>query len=182
MKNFVLAFAGSIASGKSTISLNIAEALHWPYTSFSNYIRNIAKLRGLEETREVLQDIGQSLIEEGWEPFCYSVLNETNWCPGAPLVIDGIRHIEAVNTLRLIVSPTKLLLIFVNTQESIREARLFKRDTENTNMQIIENHPTEAQVKTLLPQIADLIVSNDKTTNSTLQEILAWLERIETIC
>ena len=178
MKASVLAFAGSIASGKSTISLGVANALGWPYVSFGDYIRKIAKLRGLEDSREIFQEIGQSLIEEGWDKFCWSVLNQVEWSPGKPLVIDGIRHIEAIDTLRSIAFPAKLLLIFIEVKESTREARFLKRETyDHKNLHIVENHPVEAQVKTLLPQTADLIVRNDEPIADTLYQIIMWISK-----
>jgi dephospho-CoA kinase len=128
VKSLVLAFSGSIGSGKSTLSLSVAKALNWPYVSFGNHVRTVALLRGLGESREVLQEVGESLIQEGWEQFCKSVLAQTTWEPGEPLVVDGIRHVEAVETLQLLIVPSELLLIHITLNEPTRKARLYKRD------------------------------------------------------
>ncbi len=178
MKPCVLAFSGSIASGKSTLSLRIAEELNWQYASFGNHVRSVARVRGLEESREILQNIGQSLIEEGWKQFCWSVLCQARWASGEPLVIDGIRHVEAITTLRALIFPLELLLIFIDTSESIRETRLSQRSMAAYNdLQNVEDHPTEVQVKTQLRQVADMIVSGDKPIAEIIQEILVWLQQ-----
>ena len=177
MKSLVLAFSGSIGSGKSTLSLSVAKALNWPYVSFGNYVRTVALLRGLGESREVLQEVGESLIQEGWEQFCKSVLAHATWGPGESLVVDGIRHVEAVEMLRLLVVPSELLLIHITLNELTRKARLYKRSpTDNAQMQSIEDHSTEVQVKRQLPEIANLIVSGERSTDDSTREILIWIQ------
>ena len=44
----VLAFAGRIASGKSTFSMGLAQVLGWPRVSFGDYVRQVARHSGLE--------------------------------------------------------------------------------------------------------------------------------------
>jgi len=123
----VLAFAGRIASGKSTLSMNVARALSWPYVSFGNYVRQVAWSKGLVCSRQVLQNIGATLIDQGWDRFCRAVLSQVDWDPGQPLVIDGIRHVEAIDMLRQLVAPSKLLLVFVAVSELERKGRLRQR-------------------------------------------------------
>lgn len=177
MKSLVLAFSGSIGSGKSTLSLSIAEALNWPYISFGNYVRTAALLRGLGESREALQEVGESLIQEGWEQFCKSVLAQATWEPGEPLVVDGIRHVEAVEMLRLLIAPSELHLIHITLNEPTRKARLYKRSpADYTQIQSIEDHSTEVQVKRQLPQMANLIVSGERSTDDIIRDILIWIQ------
>ena len=45
MKPVVLAFAGGIASGKSTLSSGVSRALGWPRVSFGDYVRRVARER-----------------------------------------------------------------------------------------------------------------------------------------
>jgi len=177
VKSLVLAFSGSIGSGKSTLSLSVAKALNWPYVSFGNHVRTVALLRGLGESREILQEVGESLIQEGWEQFCKSVLAQTTWEPGEPLVVDGIRHVEVVETLQLLIVPSELLLIHITLNEPTRKARLYKRSpADYAKMQSIEDHSTEVQVKRQLPQIANLIVSGERSTDDIIREILIWIQ------
>ena len=177
MKSLVLAFSGSIGSGKSTLSLSVAKALTWPYISFGNYVRTVALLRGLGESREVLQEVGESLIQEGWEQFCKSVLAQATWKPGEPLVVDGIRHVEAVEMLRLLVVPSELLLIHITLNDLTRKTRLNKRSpADYAKMERIEDHSTEVQVKRRLPEIANLKVSGERSIDDIIHEILIWVQ------
>jgi len=103
----ILAFSGGIGSGKSTLSSGVAEALEWPRVSFGRYVRAVALDRGLDaESREVLQEVGESLITAGWVPFCRAVLTQADWRPERSLVVDGIRHVEALQTLRALAAPS----------------------------------------------------------------------------
>lgn len=176
MKPIVLGFTGSIASGKSTLSSKVAEALHWPRVSFGDYVRTVAQRQGLNESREVLQAIGVSLIDQGIEQFCRLVLTQVNWKPGQPLIVDGIRHAEAVSALRSLVAPSELLLVFIAVNESTREARLIERGlTHCEQWQQFETHSTEAQVQTVLREMANLTVDSTRKTEELVLEIVNWI-------
>lgn len=67
MKNrgsIVVGFSGRIKSGKTTLSARVAELMGWPYTSFGDYVRKVARLRRRPELREILQEIGQELVDQ----------------------------------------------------------------------------------------------------------------------
>ena len=178
MKPVVLAFSGSIASGKSTLSRAVAETLDWPYVSFGDFVRTVAQSRGLGDSREALQEVGVSLIREGWTQFCRSVLNQITWRPGQPLVVDGIRHIEAVSELQKLVAPSEFLLVFVETSNPIREARLRTRKVaDGEKLQHIESHSTEAQVKVFLAGMANLAVDGTQPIEELVQNVIFWLQK-----
>ncbi len=177
MKSLVLGFAGGIAAGKSTLSERVAKELGVSRASFGNYVRHIARLRGLNGSREELQEVGQSLIELGWERFCRSVLAEANWELGQPLVVDGIRHAEAVDTLRSIVAPSRLLLVVIQADRATREERLRGRDPKGASLTQVEAHPTEEQINTSLPAIADLILDGARPVEELVHAVVLWLQR-----
>ncbi|MGB5970004.1 MAG: AAA family ATPase [Spirulinaceae cyanobacterium] len=178
MKPMVLGFAGQIASGKSTLSKEIAKYLGWQRVSFGDYVRTIAQYQGLDESREVLQTIGASLMNQGKTQFCESVLAEANWKPEHPLVIDGIRHSEIVSILRQIVSPLDFSLIFVFVNESVRCNRLVERGFSNyQHQQKIEADSTEVQVQNILSKIADLTLDGTHNSKDLVQEIVIWMQK-----
>jgi dephospho-CoA kinase len=178
-KPIVLAFAGSIASGKSTLSMGIAQTLGWPRVSFGDYVRHVVQGRGLECSREVLQEVGAALIEEqGWKAFCRAVIAQVEWEPGQSLVVDGIRHAEAVEVLRQLVAPSELLLVLIAVEESARRARLHQRSiTNDETQQRFDVHSTEIQVRTLLPEMADFTVDGTRPVANLLQEIVHWVQQ-----
>ncbi len=79
-----------LGSGKSTFSEELANGLGWPRASFGDFLRNVAKSRDLEESREVLQELGESFIERGPNEFCRAVVAPDKWNSGEPLIIGGI--------------------------------------------------------------------------------------------
>lgn len=176
MKPIVLGFAGSIASGKSTLSIKVASSLGWQRVGFGDYVRTVAQRQGLGESREVLQTIGATLVNQGIEQFCSAVLAQVDWEPRQPLVVDGIRHAEVVSTLRQLVAPKKLLLVFVIVNESTREARLIERGlTHREQWQQFEAHSTESQVQTVLPGMADLTVDNTQKIEELVKKVVTWV-------
>lgn len=176
MKPIVLGFAGSIASGKSTLSIAVASALGWQRVSFGDYVRTVAQNQGLGDSREVLQAVGASLINQGREQFCKAVLAQINWEPGQPLIVDGIRHAEIVPIMRQIVDPWDFRLIFVVVDESIREARLLERGlSDRQQWQQLEAHSTEAQVQAVLPEMADFAVDSTRKIEDLVLEIVTWV-------
>jgi dephospho-CoA kinase len=180
MNPIVLGFAGSIASGKSTLSIEVASSLGWQRVSFGDYVRTVAQCQGLGESREVLQAVGAALIDQGIEQFCSSVLAQGHWKPGQPLVVDGFRHAEVVSVLRRLIAPSYLLLVFVAVNESIRETRLIERGLiQYEELQQIEAHSTEAQVQTVLLGMADLTVDSTSTIEELVKKIVTWVHQQE---
>lgn len=179
MTAVVLAFAGAIGNGKSTVSAALAAALGCPRTGFGDYIREEAQRRGLDPTsREVLQVVGEQMVLAGWEPFCRAVLARGAWKPGESLVVDGIRHVKAVETLHMLVAPATLSLIYLEAPPTVRESRLRQKGiTDDEQRHRIETHSTEVEVSTLLPRIADLRMHSEVTQDVTVQQIIAWLNR-----
>ena len=103
---------------------------------------------------------------------------QVDWEPGRSLIVDGIRHAEAVEVLRQLVAPSELLLVFIAVEEPTRRARLHQRSvTDYETLQCLEVHSTETQVKTILPGIADLTVDGTQPVERLLQEIVNWVQQ-----
>jgi len=177
MKPAVLAFSGSIASGKSTLSGEVAETLQWSRVSFGGYIRSVARSQGLTESREVLQAIGADLVETELEGFCRAVLAQAGWQVGQPNIVDGVRHVKVLDNLREIVAPMELYLIFVTVDEATRSVRLLERGvTSLEKYQHLEQDSTEQQVKADLAHMADLVIDSRCLLRESVKQIADWLE------
>jgi dephospho-CoA kinase len=169
----VLALAGKIASGKSTLASKFANDVGWSYVSFGNYVRSVARESGLEETRENLQNVGDRLIKEDLEGFCQRVLAQANWRPGQPLVIDGVRHAEVHYLLRRMVAPSKYVLTYLRVNDQVRKDRLRQEGIDDSELVERETHPTEEQVNAVLPRLANHILDGAEPISSLIEKLKA---------
>lgn len=178
MSSPILAVSGAIASGKTTFSRHIATAFDWPWTSFGAYVRTEACRRGLLDDRPTLQQLGDDLIAQGQESFCHAVLAAAGWSPGSPMILDGIRHVAVVHTLRTLVAPQPLILVYVNVPEDVRTARLQARGIDLSTQQQHDAHGNESDVLTTLPQMADVVLDGSLELDVLTSALASALSRI----
>jgi transcriptional regulator with XRE-family HTH domain len=179
LEPLVICFAGRIGSGKSTLSSEVAKSLGWRRASFGDYLRTLAKSSGLDDkSREVLQYLGGGLIEKGVDDFCRAVLTHYGWNAGEPLIIDGIRHAEVVESLRKLVAPLELRVVFLEVEDEQRLKRLKAQDERMIeNLTLVEGHVTEQQVKDLLPGLADLRLSSNRPVPELVSTLVNWIHQ-----
>jgi cytidylate kinase/transcriptional regulator with XRE-family HTH domain len=183
LEPIVLALSGRIGSGKTTLSHELADALGWKRASFGEYVRAYAKSQGLDDnSRDVLQAVGQSLVEKDAVDFCRSVLAHFGWTSGEPLVIDGIRHSAVVDALRKIVAPLDLRVVYVDVSEKTRLKRI--RDTDKDvvqRMNEIEAHATEREVPNAVRALAARHIEGDRPVEDVVQDILGWVHQGDSV-
>lgn len=177
VNTYVLGFSGRIASGKSTLSAAVADALGVPRVSFGDYVRHLADYMGLDaDERSVLQDIGRLLVGHPRQ-FCAKVLAQADYQAGQPLVVDGIRHMEIAEEIRVQVAPAVLRLIYVEAEERTIEVRLSQEGKHRGDIRRLELDPTEAQVTTTLRGLADISIRTDagRSLKDTVDEVIRRL-------
>jgi dephospho-CoA kinase len=173
----VLAFAGRMGSGKTTLTIALAEVLGCKRASFGDYVRNVVKARGLEETRENLQKIGTGLLEQDRLGFCSEVLRHAGWEPGEGLVLDGLRHAETIDLLRQLVSPLTFKIVYLEIDDGIRLERLGARgEGEREALSLAEAHSSELQVTTVLARLADLTIDSGSSVQETVRRVVEWAQ------
>jgi dephospho-CoA kinase len=177
MKPPVLALAGKIASGKTTISQYLANTLDYPWVGFGAYVRAEAQRHGLNDSRTSLQQLGATLLERDMELFCKAVLRDAGWMPGQPIVIDGVRHAEVIRVLRNLVAPQCLVVVLVDVPEIVRAQRLIERGVSLAEQHQQEIHSTEVQTHTLLPALADILVDGMQSLQVITEIVIAELQR-----
>jgi cytidylate kinase len=178
LEPLVLGFAGKIGSGKSTVSTEVASALGWTRASFGDYLRSRAQSSGFDQSRDVLQEIGASLVASDPKEFCRAVLAHYKWNAGEPLVIDGIRHEEVLEALRALVAPLELRLIFLDVPDDQRLARLQKvNETVAENLARVELHSTETQVTERLKELADLRLTGTLPVGELVSTVVGWVHQ-----
>lgn len=179
MKPAMLCFSGAIGSGKTTVSTAVAAALGWPRASFGDHVRIAALQRYGDTSRVNLQKMGAELITSlGWESFCREVLVRGGWQPGRPMVVDGIRHAEAIIMLRTLAAPLSAVLVHLRVEDDVRRERLEERGKVALGQEHIasaDKHSTEIQVHTTLHALADHVLD----ATSSIEEIVADIMKLD---
>lgn len=157
----IVAFAGQIGSGKSELSKALAEHYGVPLVSFGDAVRQEASRRGLAETRTALQDLGDQLISAGWDQFCRIVFDQIEDEAGGSVVVDGVRHLGAIEVLRTRAIPSRLYVVFVVTPETRRQARLIDRGLSPAEALAADQSGNEGELISVKLR-ADLVISNDE--------------------
>lgn len=169
-----LGISGRIGSGKTSLAVVLAERLHCPRASFGDYVRTVATNQGLDASqREVLQEVGDDLIAAGWDAFCMAVLNSAEYSDGS-VIVDGIRHADAAQTMRRLVAPIPWRLVAVESEDATRRSRLAARGLDDADTTQADAHPNEAEVASVMAS-ADLVVSSQSTVAEAADVVTAWL-------
>jgi dephospho-CoA kinase len=172
---FVVAIAGRIGSGKTTLSKDLAVSLACPRATFGDYVRQKVQERELPPTRENLQVIGTELLERDPDRFCESVISMSGWKSGHDLVIDGLRHLRTISIIRRITAPAGLKIVYVSIPEQVRLKRLLDRGEGDTqNVARIESHSSEQELQSIA-DMADIAVRGDESRETNVLRIEDYL-------
>jgi dephospho-CoA kinase len=123
--------------------------------------------------------LGETLINNGLEEFCRSVIKQAVWKPGQSLVIDGIRHHDVLNKLKEIVRPSSFVLVYISVNEDNRLRRIAQRDGLSQNEACkVDEHSTEKDTKLVLTQLADIKIIGEQPIEMAVKEISNHLSHL----
>jgi dephospho-CoA kinase len=165
----VICFAGGIGSGKSSVSLALAERSSWKRASFGEYLRSLSRVDGTTPTRQELQDLGKRMVEDSEERFCIDVLAHGGIIAGGNGFVDGVRHASVLMRLRALLAPSVVRLILLSVSAGDRHARVLSR-AEGGEFAIADSHPVEAETRDALPRLADLTLDSATTFDSVVDQ------------
>jgi dephospho-CoA kinase len=124
----IIGLTGSLAAGKGVVSDYFKEK-GFVYLSLSDELRQIAKERKIEITRENLQNLGNKLREEsGSGVLAKLVIKKIKNQEYKKAIVDGIRNpaeIEELNQLK------DFFLVAVDANPKIRFERMISRNRES---------------------------------------------------
>ena len=174
-KPVVVAFAGPIGSGKTTISRALAKKMHSKHAGFGDHFRAMASRLGLEPSdRVLLQRLGEEQVRLSPDNVCRELLSSNDWKPGdGTIVVDGVRHLEVLKALKNIVAPLPVFLVYVQ-RNKIRSAQLSTK-VGKRNMELFDAHSTELQ-NDILRSSADIIVSAEDDPALVVDRLVRQLE------
>lgn len=123
----VICLSGGIASGKTAVAQALAERFPSVVVrSFGDVVRHRARCQGKTLDRATLQAVGLSFVEAGWQSFVDALLEGVPQSAGA-LIIEGIRHLEAVEELRRRHPSDRFLTVYIKVEPAVQEKRLLER-------------------------------------------------------
>lgn len=172
---YVIVVSGKIASGKTTLVSYLVKEFGIPSTGFGKYLKSVAIERGLPDDRQTLQQLGQNLVENNVDAFCQAVLKNAGWPENKRLIVDGVRHQVVLDSLKKIIDPIKLVLIFVALDDSSRNNRMIDRGREGEQaLSIADKDKTEIELSDLA-KLADLTIDGSTSLNVNKNLIQQYL-------
>lgn len=186
----IIGLTGSLAAGKGIVSDFLKEK-GFVYLSLSDELREIAKERKIELTRENLQNLGNILREAEGAGFLakriYDKIVSQNY---KKAIVDGIRNPSEIRVLKKI---RDFYLISVDASQQIRFRRLVSRARESDPLDwesflIIdkrdkgEGEPEGGQRVGDCIKLADYGLMNDSDLETLKEKILEIYQRIESSC
>jgi adenylate kinase family enzyme len=149
----IFCVSGEIASGKTTFANQLTQDIPGArLCSYGDVVRSEARIRGLEPKRPILHALAIILIAEGWPRFTERLITHLPADYDA-LVVDGVRHLQAVDELRAQIMGSSITSVFIDTPDSVIAERLQARGEALT----VRDHKVEAQLSQVR-QAADLTV------------------------
>jgi hypothetical protein len=120
------------------------------------------------------QQYGQRLVQYQLEEFVAGTLAMApNWAQSGNLIVDGMRHVEVLLTLRRLVSDAGSSVFYVHVRANPleREASARDRGIQEQDMFRYDHALSEAQMNRILPAYADLEVDGTLGFGLNLQDI-----------
>ena len=136
----------------------------------------MSREKGMEVTREILQNLGDQLVTCDVLAFCKDALKQHPWQPGKPLIIDGMRHVEVLDCLSDLLAPAKGYLIYINVDRTTQIKRLRADPLAHEKMlEELEQHPTERQVRSKLSDQAALVLDGTQDPEASARKVIELL-------
>jgi dephospho-CoA kinase len=173
----LVCFAGSIGSGKSSVSESVASKLHWKRAGFGDYLRAELARSRTPISREALQNLGQARVDANPAEFCRAVLASRNFVPGDDFILDGIRHESILQAAAQVAKPSITRLIFLAAPETLRRERIATR-SDTGDFARAEAHPVESELRDRLSVLASAVIDAsrplDEVTKACQSAIGEW--------
>jgi hypothetical protein len=172
---FVLALAGSPASGKTTVSRIVASAAGARHVGFGDLVRARVREQGLPDHRTAWQQVGSQLRAElGPGGLVSAALTHAGLDQhDVPVVWDGVRHVDVVAALQTLYRPRRVVLVALRPPEPARRARFLVEARTEAQLKSWEQHESERHLVELFA-IADIVCCHDSAEDAATA-VLAYL-------
>ena len=167
-----IGLVGRICSGKDTAAHYLKEKGYF-LLKFSDILKEILELLGIEVKRENLQVLGESLRSVFGNDVLSRALvkRASGW---EKVVVNGIRSVGELNLLK----SNGFVIIGVDSSEELRFERVNSRNRFNKKISMaefrkIESHASESELNNLI-KMSDFKIVN----NSSLEELKLGLDEV----
>jgi dephospho-CoA kinase len=93
-------------------------------------------------------------------------------------VVEGVRHLKAVEELRLLAEPSRFVLVYIDTPEECLLKRLPEKGIADVEaLRQFEAHITEADVTSNLKNVADLVLDGTQQVDDLVKQTAAYVRR-----
>jgi len=153
----VIGLVGEIAAGKDTAALYLKKKYQSETVSFSQPLRDILDIIGIEQSRGNLQDLGINLRKLfGQDILSRAIAEKIKTSQKKIFILPNVRLEQDIVWLKKI---PKFILVALETDDEIRFARLKKRgqntdDKSKTWTQFLKDgkNPVEKHIRELMPK------------------------------
>lgn len=170
-RQLIVALAGGVGSGKSTIARLLAEKLQGRVAGFGDFVRSLAEQSGANTDRPSLQEVGQSRVAGDTGGFVRGFIEWAAPPKDCPFIIDGVRHAAVDSELRKWAAQAgrPYFLILLATPDEARAARRSKGDMAELHR--IDAHPVERETSDRLPSLAEITVDGTGDLDQVIANI-----------
>ncbi len=150
MNKVIFGLVGQMASGKDTVKLYLEEKYQARSCRFSDVLRSILYILGLDNSRTNLQDLSTNLRRlYGEDILAKTIVNQVNKINSDVVVVDGVRRLADIKYLSELAN---FFLISITADMKIRYERLIKRgenenDDKKTYVDFVKDHEQEAELQ-----------------------------------
>jgi predicted nuclease with RNAse H fold/dephospho-CoA kinase len=168
----VVGLSGPMASGKTTVGKTL-QSQGFFYTRYSLVLADILRERGLEASRENLQELGEEINKKlGQRWLCWQLFrrlpNHGN------LVIDGLRFPDDHAFMVERFGPA-FRHIHVNSPAEIRRERYLSRGGSYAEFEEASSHPVESSIAKLA-SLANAVITNNNDLDAYLVSISSLVD------
>jgi dephospho-CoA kinase len=176
-----LIIAGPIGVGKSAVTDWLRSQYGWDVVSFGRYVQAMAEKQKLGSSRDVLQRLGQELIEtRGPRRFLLDAV-QWNQPESDVLLFDGVRHRAVLTSIRE--THCRVVVIFLHASAEARFQRFVDRGRSTDSMNIgvqefvaLTSMGVEAEISSL-EELADAGVDANQEFNAVLAQVTSVLRQ-----
>ncbi len=183
-KKIILGLVGEIAAGKDTVALYLKKKYKSETVSFSQPLRDILNLIGLEQNRINLSNLGKILRKQfGQDVLSRAMAIKVNASKAPIVTLPNVRLKEDIIWLKKM---PRFYLVHIDADSKIRFERLRKRkgqyidDTTKTWTQFQKDAKlyTERQIRKLFSQ-CKYKLDNNGSLKSLYQQIDVMMKKIK---